>query len=309
VSRVRHRGRAEEGGPGDAHLAGRSRDPRRYERRIGVAFALSMLAFIGLTVLYGLGGQPQLEGALLLAGLGSLGYGLAAWGKELMPQGPFSQEVEDLVPSEEDKASFWAAFARGEESIARRSVLGKLLLGALGTLVAALVFPIRSLGPNPGRSLFQTSWRKGSRVVTPDGAPVPVSALKVGGVLTVFPEGHTDAADSQTLLIKASDRPVVTRRGREAWSPEGYLAYSKVCTHAGCPVGLYQQQRHQLLCPCHQSTFDVLTGCTPVFGPATRSLPQLPLAVDADGFLVAQSDYREPIGPGFWNRDRSRKQT
>jgi ubiquinol-cytochrome c reductase iron-sulfur subunit len=309
VSGDRHLGVREHGSPGDEHLAGHSPDPGRWERRVGVAFVVSMLACIGLAVLYALGGQPQVEGALLLAGLGSLGFGLAAWGKELMPQGPFIQEAEDLAPSEEDKAAFWASFARGEESIARRSVLAKLLLGALGALGAALVFPIRSLGPNPGRSLFQTSWRTGSRVVTADGAPVSVNDLKVGGVLTVFPEGHTDAADSQTLLIRVSDHPVVTRRGRESWSPGGYLAYSKVCTHAGCPVGLYQQQRHQLLCPCHQSTFDVLRGCPPVFGPATRSLPQLPLAVDGAGYLVAQRDFTEPIGPGFWNRDRNRKRT
>jgi quinol---cytochrome c reductase iron-sulfur subunit len=288
----------------DPHLAGHARDPRRYERRIAVAFVLSILGCLGLAVLYALGGQPQLEGALLLVGLGSLGYGLAVWGKELMPQGPFSQERENLVPSEEDKAAFWSAFTRGEDSIGRRSLLAKLLLGALGALAAALVFPIRSLGPNPGRSLFQTSWRKGSRLVTADGAPVSVAALNVGGVLTVFPEGFTDSADSQTLLIRVADRPITTRRGRETWSPAGYLAYSKVCTHAGCPVGLYEQARQQLLCPCHQSTFDVLDGCRPVFGPATRSLPQLPLTVDDAGFLRARSDFTEPVGPGFWNRDR-----
>jgi ubiquinol-cytochrome c reductase iron-sulfur subunit len=292
----------------EQRFVGHSPDPRRHERRIGVAFAVSILGCLGLAVLYALGGQPQLEGALLLVGLGSLGYGLAVWGKELMPQGPFSQERENLVPSDDDKAAFWAAFARGEESIARRSLLGKLLLGALGALAAALVFPIRSLGPNPGRSLFQTSWRKGSRLVTADGKPVSMDDLKVGGVLTVFPEGHTDAADSQTLLVRAADRSITTRRGRETWSPAGYLAYSKVCTHAGCPVGLYEQRRQQLLCPCHQSTFDVLEGCRPVFGPATRSLPQLPLAVDDAGFLRAQSDFTEPVGPGFWNRDRKRSQ-
>ena len=143
-------------------------------------------------------------------------------------------------------------------------------------------------------------------MVTAYGSPVSADRLKVGGVLTVFPEGHTDEADSQTVLIRASERPVTTRPGRGTWSPQGYLAYSKVCTHAGCPVGLYEQSRQQLLCPCHQSTFDVLHGCRPVFGPATRSLPQLPLAVDEAGYLVAQRDFTEPIGPGFWNRDRRR---
>ena len=81
------------------------------------------------------------------------------------------------------------------------------------------------------------------------------------------------------------------------------MAYSKLCTHVGCPVGLYQADTHELLCPCHQSTFDVLDGARPSFGPATRSLPQLPLSIDRDGFLVAQADFDEPVGPGFWNRD------
>jgi len=126
----------------------------------------------------------------------------------------------------------------------------------------------------------------------------------VGGITTVFPEGHLDAADSQTLLIRVSTTPVTTRAGRQGWGPEGYLAYSKICTHAGCPVGLYQHKIEKLLCPCHQSTFAVLEGAKPIFGPATRSLPQLPLEIDSDGYLRAQSDYHEPVGPGFWDRGR-----
>jgi len=133
---------------------------------------------------------------------------------------------------------------------------------------------------------------------------VRVRTLEVGGVLTVFPQGHLEREDSQTLLIRVSDEKVVTRKGREDWAPEGYVAYSKVCTHAGCPVGLYQQDVKRLLCPCHQSSFDAIDGARPVFGPATRSLPQLPLMVDDDGFLRARDDYNEPVGPGFWDRDR-----
>ncbi len=87
-----------------------------------------------------------------------------------------------------------------------------------------------------------------------------------------------------------------------AWTIDGLVAYSKVCTHAGCPVGLYQSESSLLLCPCHQSTFDVLNGAEPTFGPATRALPQLPIAVDEEGFVIATADYSEPVGPGFWNR-------
>jgi ubiquinol-cytochrome c reductase iron-sulfur subunit len=90
-------------------------------------------------------------------------------------------------------------------------------------------------------------------------------------------------------------------KGRETWSPQGFVAYSKICTHAGCPVGLYQAQLHELLCPCHQSNFDVLSGARPLFGPAAVALPQLPLRITPDGFLAATGDFSEPVGPYFWH--------
>jgi ubiquinol-cytochrome c reductase iron-sulfur subunit len=125
--------------------------------------------------------------------------------------------------------------------------------------------------------------------------------LTVDTVLTVFPEGHTDAADSQTLLIKTAAGTFHPKPGRESWSPEDIVAFSKICTHAGCPVGLFQASTNQLFCPCHQSVFFVPDGAVPTKGPATKPLPQLPLSIDADGFLVAQGDYPEPVGPEFWN--------
>jgi ubiquinol-cytochrome c reductase iron-sulfur subunit len=67
-------------------------------------------------------------------------------------------------------------------------------------------------------------------------------------------------------------------------------------------VALYEQQTHHLLCPCHQSTFDVTEHAKVIFGPAKRPLPQLPITVDAEGYLVAQRDFTEPIGPSFWER-------
>jgi ubiquinol-cytochrome c reductase iron-sulfur subunit len=91
--------------------------------------------------------------------------------------------------------------------------------------------------------------------------------------------------------------------GRETWAPAGYVAYSKVCTHAGCPVGLYEQQLQLLVCPCHQSMFDVTNGAVPKFGPAPRPLPQLPLQITSDGYLVAQAGYDQPVGPGYWERN------
>jgi ubiquinol-cytochrome c reductase iron-sulfur subunit len=140
-------------------------------------------------------------------------------------------------------------------------------------------------------------------MVDVNGRLIRLETLQVGGTLTAFPEGAQQAGDSQVVLIRLNEGELRPRPGRETWSPRGYVAYSKVCPHVGCPVGLYQADTHELLCPCHQSTFDVLDGARPSFGPATRSLPQLPLAIDGQGFLTAQADFDEPIGPGFWNRD------
>jgi ubiquinol-cytochrome c reductase iron-sulfur subunit len=275
---------------------------RRATNRTALAFGVTAAASVGLAVTYALGGQSQIEGALLAVALGGLGFGFVEVAKHLLPQGPYVEEREPLSSSEEDQLAFAADFERGEGWLSRRGFLVKVLGVAAGAIGLAALFPIRSLGPSPGRSLFRTKWRRGSLVVNEQGDPVSVDTLEVGGAITVFPEGHLEVEDSQTILIRLSTRDVVTRDGREQWGPQGYVALSKVCTHAGCPVGLYQQQYKKLLCPCHQSTFSVPDGGRPTFGPATRSLPQLPLMVDHDGLLRARSDYEEPVGPGFWNR-------
>ena len=275
---------------------------RRATNLTGLAFGVTAAASVGLAVTYWFGGQEQIEGSLLAVALGGLGFGFVQVAKYLLPQGPYVEEREPLPSSDEDQAAFEADFGRGEGWLSRRGFLVKMLGLAAGAIGLAALFPIRSLGPNPGRSLFRTKWRRGSQVVNEQGERVSVETLEVGGAITVFPEGHLDVEDSQTILIRLSKSNVVTRPGREDWGPRGYVAFSKVCTHAGCPVGLYQQQYKKLLCPCHQSTFSVPDGAEPVFGPATRSLPQLPLTVDENGFLHSQSDYTEPVGPGFWNR-------
>jgi ubiquinol-cytochrome c reductase iron-sulfur subunit len=272
------------------------------EVRIATGFVAAVFAGFGLAAVYASGGQPQVEGALLFVTLFGIGYGIAAWGKYLFPNGPYEQEREPLTSTPAEREQLARSIERGSEDLSRRRFLRRLLTAAGAALGVALLFPIRSLGPNPDDLLEHTSWRKGARVVDADGKPVRVTALAVGGVVTVFPEGFAGDATSQTLLIHAADQPVVTAPGRETWSPLGYLAYSKVCTHAGCPVGLYEHRTNQLLCPCHQSLFNVLEGARVVFGPAPRALPQLPLAVNTDGYLIAQADYDEAVGPSFWDR-------
>jgi ubiquinol-cytochrome c reductase iron-sulfur subunit len=272
------------------------------ERRIATAFIASTLGALGLAVVYVRGGQPQLEGALLAVSMGGLGVGLILWAKYLLPSEPVIGEREALGSSPEEREAFEASFERGERELGRRTLLTRALVGAVSALGLALLFPLRSLGPNPGRALETTAWRSGSRLAREDGTLVRVGDLEVGGIVTVFPEDHLDADDAQVVLVRVDPDALRPRAGRESWSPEGYVAYSKICTHVGCPVGLYRQTTHSLLCPCHQSTFDVLDGARPIFGPATRSLPQLPLMVVENGVLAAQRDFTEPVGPGYWNR-------
>ena len=281
-------------------MSDEARQARINSRRIGIALGVSIAASLGLTVVYALGGQPQIEGLLIGFSLGGLSVASILWAKHLLPRGPYVEEREPMVSTPADRSDLERDFRRTDRALERRTFLRRLVLGALGALGIAAIFPIRSLGPSPGRSLFRTRWMSGSRLVTADGFPVRSEDLVVGGVLTVFPDGHTDAADSQTVLLRVDPAIFSPLPGRENWSPEGHLAYSKICTHAGCPVGLYDAENHELFCPCHQSVFDVLDGAVPTAGPATRALPQLPIEVDQDGYLRARGDFPEPVGPTWW---------
>jgi ubiquinol-cytochrome c reductase iron-sulfur subunit len=273
----------------------------RPEASVLAGFGLTVAAAIGLAAVYLRGGQPQLEGSLLAIAFGGLAYGLVTWGNTLLHQGTVTEARHHLGAPEAERDAFEADLERGGE-VARRTLLLKGLAAAAGALGVAALFPIRSLGPRPGRSLLETPWRAGLRLVTDDGRPVNVADVPLDGLVTVFPEGHAGSADGQAVLMRVAPGLIQPRPGRAGWSPRGFIAYSKVCTHAGCPVGLYEPQAHTLLCPCHQSTFDVLRGARPVFGPAAAPLPQLPLAIDASGFLVARGDFSDPVGPSFWHR-------
>jgi ubiquinol-cytochrome c reductase iron-sulfur subunit len=295
-------GSGAEGGGGGAGGGGAARGGTRNRWIVLAAFGASMVASLGLTVVYAAGGQPQAEGALLGVALGGIAVGLAVFARAALPGGHFV-EPRDIVPhAVAERPGVTAAYEAGAEPIGRRQTLARAFGAALVLLGVAALFPIRSLGTRPGRSLFRTQWRAGRRAVGETGGPIRPGELDVNSVVTVFPEGHTDAADSQTLLIRLPEDVVAP--GPEGWAVDGVVAFSKICTHAGCPVGLYQAETYELFCPCHQSTFSVLEAAKPTFGPATRRLPQLPIGVDPDGFVVALSDYTEPVGPGFWGRPR-----
>jgi ubiquinol-cytochrome c reductase iron-sulfur subunit len=271
------------------------------EGAVIACFLVSAACALALAVVYILGGQPQAEGALLGASLLGLGTGLVLWAHFFLPHGPYVQERETLPSAPAEREAFEEALDRRGVMTRRRVILASLGT-ALGALAVAFVFPVRSLGPNPGNALETTPWRRNRRAVTSDGSAVLAADVPLDGLVTVFPEGHVDSADGQVVLLRVRPERIHALAGRESWSPEGLIAYSKVCTHAGCPVGLFETTTGQLLCPCHQSAFDALHGADPVVGPAARALPQLPLAVDADGFVIAQSDFHEPVGPSYWSR-------
>jgi ubiquinol-cytochrome c reductase iron-sulfur subunit len=274
---------------------------QRAERIVLVSFGFSFLAGIALLGLYVAGGQTQIEGLLLTACLGGLGVGIVIWGQELMPTRIHIEERHSLArPDEVERLT---ELTLEETGFSRRKLLIRALLGAFAGLGAALAIPVFSLGPAPGRELFETSWRGGRRLSV-DGGSLRREDLPLDGVLTVFPDGDTSDPNAATLLIRVDPSLLELEGDAAGWAPEGYVAYSKICTHAGCPVGLYRASQHTLICPCHQSEFDVLHGARPVNGPAARPLPQLPIAIQPDGTFMALGDFPEPVGPSFWNMNR-----
>lgn len=276
------------------------RDPDAAARLVGWIFLLSAAAALGLAAVYWQGGQPQLEGALLALSFGAFGAGFVVWAHALLPSEPYAEEREPLATTTQEQEEFAEDLERGGVLERRRFILGALA-SAVVAIGGALLFPIRSLGPLPGRALDHTPWRSGTTVVTSDGKPVRASQVPLDSLVTIFPEGAPDSADGQAVLMRVDPELLSGPRGGADWAPEGLIAFSKVCTHAGCPVGLYEASSQQLLCPCHQSAFAVLEGARPTSGPADRALPQLPLMIDADGTLRARGDFSSPVGPRTWN--------
>ena len=279
---------------------------QRATRVAAGAFVAAALAGVALVVVYSIGGYPQVEGLLLFVAFGGLAVGLTVWAKVLVDEPEVEEERPPMRSSDEDRRAFaetYAGTVAAERDAARRRFLTRLLVAASAALGVALLVPFRSLGERPGLSLFHTRWDEGLRVVGFEGEPLRPDDLAFGSVVTVFPEGHIGAVDSQVLLIRVD--PDLLDLDDDAAEPiEGVVAFSKICTHAGCPVGLFRAAAGELFCPCHQSTFDVFRGAAPVSGPTTRALPQLALGTDEDGYLVALGDFDEPVGPAFWNMHR-----
>ncbi len=246
-------------------------------------------------------------------GLFGIGIGAVHWAKTLMPDAEVAEERHQTRGSEEVRARAVEIIklADSESGFSRRKLIRRSLYGALALFPIPAIFFFGDLGPNPKDTLRHTMWKAGTRLTKdPTGLPIKASDVTLGSVFHVIPEGLADLehhkleekAKAAVLLVRLDPSELKETAERKGWSYDGIVAYSKICTHVGCPVALYEQHTHHLLCPCHQSTFDVTDECKVIFGPASRPLPQLPIAVDAEGYLIAQSDFTEPVGPSFWER-------
>ncbi|WP_028278694.1 Rieske 2Fe-2S domain-containing protein [Arthrobacter sp. H5] len=299
-------------------------DPRaekRAERQVGMLFTVSILGTLIFFFGYFFIPLDETIATLrlqnLLLGLGTafamlgIGVGIVHWAKTLMPDHEVSED-RHVLRSEADRvdAEKIVGDILEETGIKRRPLIRNTLLGAgvLAVLPAIAIF--RDLGPLPGDVLKHTMWDEGVRLTRdPSGTPIRASDVTIGSAFHVIPDGLNDLehkleekAKAVVLLMRLNPESLAPSPGREDWGYEGIVAYSKICTHVGCPVALYEQQTHHLLCPCHQSTFDLTQECKVIFGPAVRPLPQLPISVDDEGYLVATSDFQEPVGPSFWER-------
>jgi ubiquinol-cytochrome c reductase iron-sulfur subunit len=273
----------------------------RFERLVAICFAVSTLAGVGLIVVYALEGQPQLEGSLLAIALGGVGVGLIVWARKVLPPRHRTERRRHWQLGTHAPEALDETLDEGIRVLTRRRQLVWLLATAAGALGLAALFPIRSLGPGPGDALVRTPWRRGMRLLAETGRLLSIHDLEVDSFITVFPEGHQGSADGQAVLFRVEPSTLRLPPHRLRFAPDGFIAYSKVCTHAGCPLGLYLAATHELRCPCHQSTFDILDGARPIYGPAPRPLPQLPLMIDAEGAIRAVGDFTEPVGPSFWD--------
>jgi len=285
---------------------------RRATRRIAlclVAATFAALAFAAVNFV----GEPGSRWYILLLGLflgvAVMAAGIAAvlWGKHLIPREEAVEERHPLVSSaaEEEATQRTLRRAFDETGLRGQPLLRRLVVGLLGGFGVIAVVPLLNLvRAAPHRSLFVTRWSPGARLVTPDGRPVRLGDLAIGGMLTALPEGHLDVqaqADSAVVLVRLPPGLPIPAQQRAAAYAD-HVAFSKICTHAGCPVSMYVAPVQQLLCPCHQSVFDLADAARPVFGPATRALPQLPITVDDAGYFRARADFPQPVGPGFWSR-------
>ena len=315
--------------PAHVHRAADT-DPKaakKAERQVAILFLLSALGtllliftfffisedtFIYLPILGNSNAYQLFLGLGLAASLFFIGMGAIQWARTLMPDEEVIAERHEFRSSDEDRADFIATVKEraGTAGLGRRSLIKRSLGLSLGLVGLSPLLLLRDLGPLPKDELTKTSWKSGTRLVTdPGDRPIRPEDLEVGAVAQTLPElvsGQkrtlNNIAKDAVLLIRLRPEEFNLDAERLSWTHEGIIAFSKICSHMGCAVALYEQQTKHLLCPCHQSTFDVTRGAKVIFGPAARPLPQLSITVDAEGYLIAKAPFNQPVGPSFWER-------
>jgi ubiquinol-cytochrome c reductase iron-sulfur subunit len=312
-----HRPRVTDSDPKAAKHAERVIAGLFYLSIVGAVFA--MAAYFAFPIRANDLGSVRLNNLFLGVGLSlallAIGVGAVHWGKVLMAD---HEGVDIRHPIRGDEKTRARAveiidLADQESGFGRRTLIRNSMIAAVAVLPFPAIFLFRDLAPasgTPAEAYSHTMWKKGLRLTKdPSGVPIKASDVTIGSVFHVIPQGLNDAPDmleekakAAVLLMRLDPADLHPSKGRESWAYDGIIAYSKICTHVGCPVALYEQQTHHLLCPCHQSQFDITREAEVIFGPAKRPLPQLPISVDSEGYLVAQSDFHEPVGPSYWER-------
>jgi ubiquinol-cytochrome c reductase iron-sulfur subunit len=274
-------------------------------------FAAAVLAF-GFTALYVVASKnTQLLGLSLGLALALLAAALIVAGKFVVPQETSVEERGPLLV-EEEAEELAGMIESGGEGVSRRV----LLTGAGGVAGAAIVTaaatPLASLGPNL-KQIHTTPWKRGVRLIDDQGRPYSAAQIQIGTFYTALPE-HEDPEQfgSGLVVVRLPPAQIHLPLARRDWAPDGILAYSKICPHAGCAISLYRYPTYQptsagpaFTCPCHYSSFSPGEGGRLIFGPAGRALPQLPLMIDPAGDLRAAAPFHEDIGPAWWNVHRS----
>lgn len=304
-------------------------DPKKEkqaERTISALFFLSVIGSVFAVAAYILFPIDDMDpstirlnnmflGVGITLGLLGVGIGAVHWSKALMHGHELVEQRHPTRGSDESRDRAVEVFreANTESGFTRRSLVRNSLIGAVIAAPIPAIALFRDLAPeeDPIALLKHTMWEAGTRLARdPSGTPIKASEVTIGSAFHVIPEGLAELeshrleekAKAAVLLMRLPVDELNESEGRASWSYDGIVAYSKICTHVGCPVALYEQQTHHLLCPCHQSSFDVANEAKVIFGPAARPLPQLPISVDDEGYLIATSDFNEPVGPSFWER-------
>lgn len=276
---------------------------RRAARRIRVALFLSVLGSAAFAWGYADGTHPQVLGVGLGVAFAGLAYTLSTWAKHLIPPGGHVEEHTGFTSGAHEQRLLVDSIAMPPSPLSRKRLLGYFGLAG-GALGLAALFPLRSLIEprisQPDHRLSTTGWAAGGlRLVDPDGRPIRLDDVTVQTISPVYPEGHVGEADAVAFVVRLD--PARLTSPPPGGDIDGVVAYSLLCTHAGCSVALYEQGTGRVLCPCHQSAFNLFSHARPVAGPAGRPLPGLPIAVDAAGYLIATGDFTAPPGPGYWS--------